>query len=220
MRRAPFASGVDAAMLRRYAAIAMVLRRSFRPTSRFRASVTRGSPSMLVIDAAGASTTSSLVRMAGMKLRGLRGERLSPRITMLVVPAANAFTKDTPSRFPGLSGGSGDLVKAGNIYDERPGAFRPTLADSLAFSAADYVILCNICFVKTNIRAFGNPNLSQTVWCPSSRCCAQATAKLFDLYSILCHHNTRTFGRVNRAPQCLKRRRGLFLAWSGFSIFA
>jgi hypothetical protein len=52
---------------------------------------------------------------------------------MLVVPAANALMKDTPSGFYGLSGGSGDLVKAGSACDERPGAFRPILADSLAF---------------------------------------------------------------------------------------
>ena len=149
MRRALFASGVGAVKLRRYAAIAMILRGSFRPAFSFRASVTRGSRSMLVIDAAGTSTTSALVHMAGLMLRCLRGERLSPRITILVVRAANASTKETPSGFLGLSGGSGDLVKGSGIYDERPGAFRPILADSLAFSVPIYVILCNTHFVKT-----------------------------------------------------------------------
>jgi hypothetical protein len=140
MRRAFFASGVGAVMLRRYAAIAMVLRGSFRLTLNFRASVTRGSRSMLVIDAAGASTTSGLVHMAGMRLRWLRGKRLSPRVTILVVRTANASTKETPFGFLGLSGGSGDLVKGGSIYNERPGAFRPILADSLAFSVALYML--------------------------------------------------------------------------------
>ncbi len=149
MRRALFASGVGAVKLRRYAAIAMVLRGSFRLAFSFRASVTRGSRSMLVIDAAGTSTTSALVHMAGLRLRCLRGERLSPRITILVVRAANASTKETPSGFLGLSGGSGDLVKGSGIYDERPGAFRPILPDSLAFSVPIYVILCKTPFVKT-----------------------------------------------------------------------
>jgi hypothetical protein len=127
----------------------MVLKGSFRPASDFRASVIRGRPAMLVIDAAGTSTTSCFVHMAGMALRGLRGERLSPRITMLVVPTANASMQETPSGFLGLSGGPGDLVKGGAIYDARPGAFRPILADSLAFSVPLYVILCNTDFVKT-----------------------------------------------------------------------
>jgi hypothetical protein len=106
---------------------------------------------MSVIDAADTSTISGLFHAAGVRLRRLRGERLSPRITMLIVPAANASTKDTPPGFLGLSGGSGDLVKEGSIYDERPGAFRPILTDSLAFSAAIYVILCETHFVKTNL---------------------------------------------------------------------
>jgi len=148
MRKALFASGVDAVMLRRYAAIAMVLRGSFRLTSNFRASVTRRGRSMRVIDAAGTSTTSCLVHMAGMRSRCPRGERLSPRITIPVVRTANASTKETPSGFLWLSGGSGDLVKGCGICGERPGAFRPTLADSLAFSVPMYVILCNTSFVK------------------------------------------------------------------------
>ena len=149
MWRALFVSGVGAVMLRWYAAIAMVLRGSFRLTPNFRVSVTRGSRSMLVIDAAGTSTTSALLHMAGLSLRCPRGERLSPRITILVVRAVNASTKETPSGFLGLSGGSGDLVKGGSIYEERPGAFRPILADSLAFSVPVYVILCHTHFVKT-----------------------------------------------------------------------
>jgi hypothetical protein len=127
----------------------MLLSGSFRPTSNFRASVTRGSRPVFVIDAAGTSTTSGLVHMVGMRLRRPRGERLSPRVRILVVRAANASTKETPSGFLRLSGGSGDLVKGGTTYDERPGAFRPTLADSLAFSVPAYVILCNTYFVKT-----------------------------------------------------------------------
>ena len=137
-----FAPGAGALMLRRYAAIAMALKGPFRPASGFRASVTRGRRAMLVIDAAGTSTTSSLVHMAGMALRGLRGERLSPRITIPVVPTANASMQETPSGFLGLSGGPGDLATGGSIYDARPGAFRPILADSLAFSVPMCLCLC------------------------------------------------------------------------------
>ncbi len=103
-------------LLRRYAAIAMALNGSFRLTSGFRASMTRGRRSMSAIDAAGvASTTSGLVHMARIRLVRLKGERLSPRITILVVPTANASAKETPSAFLGLSGGPGGLVKGGSI---------------------------------------------------------------------------------------------------------
>jgi hypothetical protein len=119
MRKVFFVPEAGAIMLRRYAAIAMVLMRgSFRLTSGFRASVARWRRSMFAIDATGASTTTGLLHTAGMRLRHLRSERLSPRITILVVPAANASTKDTSSGFLGLSGGPGDLVKGGSAYSE------------------------------------------------------------------------------------------------------
>ena len=146
MRRAFFASG--AVILRRYAAIATALRGWFGAGSGFRAVAIRVGRAMSGIGAAGISTTSGLVHLAGVRLRRRGGECLSPRITILVAPAANASTKETSRGFLRLSGGSGDLANEGCIYGERPGAFRPILADSLAFSVPTYVIIRNMSSVK------------------------------------------------------------------------
>ncbi len=137
-------------MVRRYTAIAVLLKSLLRLTSGFGAPVMRGSRSMCVIDAAGTSTISGLVRRAGTRSRRVGGERLSLRITILVVPAANASTKDTPSSLI-----SGCLAAPAVSQKEAVSAMKDPALSVLSsrivwlYSAAIYVILCYTHSVKT-----------------------------------------------------------------------